>query len=135
MVDHHEKIVELRREHLLETVQNHVVERFDQVVDRRCKVRSVLLSVGDLKLERCDVSNDVPNHFSAECCNHNHCMKTRSMIFRVWCVHDDLNFPNLKMLSGIFGRQVLWEKLNFYDSPIHAKFHFMFTSQLNLLNS
>ena len=33
MVDHHEKIVELRREHLLETVQNHVVERFDQKLD------------------------------------------------------------------------------------------------------
>ena len=52
MVDHHEKIVELRQEHLLETVQNHVVQRFDQkldcqVVDRRCKVRSVPLWVGD----------------------------------------------------------------------------------------
>ena len=52
MVVHHKKIVELCREHLLETVQNHVVERFDQkldcqVVDRRCKVRSVPLWVGD----------------------------------------------------------------------------------------
>ena len=52
MVDHHEKIVEFRREHLLETVQNHVVERFDQkrdcqMVDRRCKVRSVPLWVED----------------------------------------------------------------------------------------
>ena len=91
MVDHHEKIVEFRREHLLETVQNHVVERFDhkldcQVVDRRCKVHVVLLSVGDLKLETCDVSNDDPDYFFGKLCNYNRCKKMRSTIFHEWCV-------------------------------------------------
>ena len=91
MVVHHEKIVELGREHLLETDQNHVVERFDQkldcqVVDRRCEVRSVLLWVGDLKLERCDVSNDDPDYFFGKLCNYNRCKKMRSTIFHEWCV-------------------------------------------------
>ena len=52
MVVHHEKIVKLRRKHLLGSFQNYVVERFDQkldcqVVDRRCKVRRVPLWVED----------------------------------------------------------------------------------------
>ena len=80
----------------------------------------MLLWVGDWKTYWCDVLNDVPNHFSAECCNHNHCTKTRSMIFRVCTIHVGLNLPNLKMLSGKFRRQVLWEKLHFYDSRIHV---------------
>ena len=114
-VVHHEKIIEFRQEHLLETVQNHVVERFDQkldcqVVDRRCKVRSVPLWVGDWETCWRDVLHDVTNHFSEECCNHSRCTKTRSMIFGVWCVHDDLNFPNLKMFSGKFCTRVLWGK-------------------------
>ena len=56
-VVHHEKIVEFRQEHLLETVQNHVVERFDQGDDDWLmnQVHVVLLWAENLDLKMCDV--------------------------------------------------------------------------------
>ena len=88
MVVHYEKIVELRREHLLETVQNHVVECLDQGNDHWLvnQVHVVLLWVGDLELETCDVSNDDPDYFFGKLCNYNRCKKMRSTIFHEWCV-------------------------------------------------
>ena len=88
MVVHHEKIVELCGEHLLETVQNHVVECFDQGNDHWLmnQVHVVLLWVGDLELETCDISNDDPDYFFGKLCNYNRCKKMRSTIFHEWCV-------------------------------------------------
>ena len=88
MVVHHNKIVELRQEHRLETVQNHAVECFDQGNDHWLmnQVHVVLLWVGDLELETCDVSNDDPDYFSVDCCIRNLCTKTRSTIFHEWYV-------------------------------------------------
>ena len=85
MVVHHEKIVELRREHLLEIVQNHVVECFDQGDDHWMvnQVRVVLLWAETLELIKdwYVASNVDPDYFFGKCCNRNRCKKCGRRFF------------------------------------------------------
>ena len=94
MVVHHEKIVELRPEHLLETVQNHVVECFDQGDDHWLmnQVHVVLLWVENLELMAywCVVLNDDPDYFFGKWHNRNRCKKP-GLIFPEWCDDAVLN--------------------------------------------
>ena len=94
MVVRHEKIVKLRRVHLLGSFQSHI-GNFDKGDDHWMmnQVHVMLLWAENLELisHWYVILNDDLDYFFGKLCNYNRCKKMRSTIFREWCDDAVLN--------------------------------------------